>query len=98
MSILMDYFRLPPSEREKVTRDQLAWDPFKSRLIKAQTQALQDALAKVNVDGLSKKERFAKIGAAIKQSRDSRNFNLEKDWHIIAYLLTGDAKINKLCP
>jgi hypothetical protein len=95
MSILVDYYRLPPSEREKVTHDQPTWDPFKSSLIKARTRALQDAIAKVNVDGLSKEERLAKIGAAIKQSRDPKHFNLEKDWHIIAYLLNGDAKIKE---
>jgi hypothetical protein len=91
----MDYYRLPAAEREKVTHDQAAWDPFYRGIIKAQTKGLQDAMAKVNVDGLSKEERLAKIGAAIKQARDPRNFNLEKDWHIIAYLLTGDAKIKE---
>ena len=95
MSILVDYYRLAPAEREKVTHDQATWDPWKSRLIKAQSQALQDAIAKVNVDGLSKEQRFAKTGAAIKASRDPRDFNMEKDWHIIAWLLTGDAKIKE---
>jgi hypothetical protein len=91
----MDYYRLPPAEREKVTRDQATWDHFEHELITAKSRALQEAVAKVNVDGLSREERFAKINAAIKQSRDPRHFNLEKDWHIIAYLLTGDAKLKE---
>ena len=47
------------------------------------------------MDGLSQEERLAKLNAPIKQSRDPRSFNLEKDWHIIAYLLTGDAKLKE---
>jgi hypothetical protein len=93
MSILVNYYRLPPSEREKVNRDQATWDQFKSQLLQAQSQAFRDAIDKVKVDGLSREERLAKLNAAIKQSQDPRQFNLEKDWHIIAYLLTGDAKI-----
>ena len=91
MSILANYYRLSPSEREKVMHDQTVWDEFRTRVQTAQSKALQDALAKVNVDGLTREDRFAKVGAAIKQSRDPRQFNMEKDWHIIAYLLTGDA-------
>jgi hypothetical protein len=88
MSILANYYRLPPAEREKVMHDQLVWDEFRTRLQKAKSQALQDAIAKVNVDGLSREQRFAKI-------RDPRQFNMEKDWHILAYMLTGDAKIKE---
>src|SRR5438105_12806308 len=95
MSIIANYYRLPPAERAKVMHDQAVWDAFTMRLMRAQSQALQDAIAKVKVDGLSREERFAKIGAAIKASRDPRQFNMEKDWHIIAYLLTGDAKIKE---
>jgi hypothetical protein len=91
----VDYYRLPPSEREKVTHDQATWDRFKSQLLKAQSEALRNAIEKVKVDGLSQEERLAKLNAAIKQSRDPRSFNLEKDWHIIAYLLTGDAKLKE---
>ncbi len=95
MSILVDYYRLPPSEREKVTHDQATWDRFKRQLLKAQSQAVQDAIAKVKVNGLSGEERLAKMDAAIRQSRDPRHFNMEKDWHIIVYLLTGDAKLKE---
>jgi len=92
MSILANYYRLAPSEREKVMHDQAVWDEFRARLQKAQFEAFQ-AIAKPNVDGVSKEERYAKINAAIKENRDPRQFNMEKDWHVIAYLLTGDAKI-----
>jgi hypothetical protein len=95
MSILANYYRLPPSERQKVMHDQPVWDEFRTRLQTTQLKAMQDALATVNVDGLSREERFAKIGAAIKASRDPRQFSMEKDWHIIAYMLTGDAKIKE---
>jgi hypothetical protein len=94
-SILVDYYRLPPAEREKVTHDQATWDQFNTHLIKTQSQAVKDALAKLQLDGLSREERFAKIDAAMRKSRDPRDFNLEKDWHIIAYLLTGDAKLKE---
>src|ERR1051326_4294208 len=89
MSILLDYYRLPPAEREKVLHDQTTWDQFKNQLLTTQSKAMQDAVAKVNVDGLSREERFAKLNAAIKQSRNPRLFDLEKDWHILAYLFTG---------
>jgi hypothetical protein len=56
---------------------------------------MQDAVGKLQLDGLSREERFAKMGAAIKKSRDPAHFNLEKDWHIVAYLLTGDAKLKE---
>src|SRR5690348_2812266 len=92
MSILLNYYRVTPSEREKVTHDQAAWDKFRNHLLKTQSKAFEDALDKVNVDGLSKEERYAKISEAIKQSRDPRSFNAEKDWDIVAYLLTGEAK------
>src|SRR3954462_3822640 len=94
MSILANYYRLPPAEREKVMHDQAVWDEFRNRLLKAQFQAFQ-AIAKLNVDGLSREERMAKINAVLKESRDPRQFNLEKDWHVISYLLTGDAKIKE---
>jgi hypothetical protein len=93
MSILVNYYRLPPSERQNVTRDQATWDDFKSHLLQAQSQAFRDAIAKVKVDGLSPEARVAKINAAIEQNHDPRQFDLEKDWHMIAYLLTGDPKI-----
>ena len=84
MSIIANYYRLSPSERGKVMHDQRVWDEFRTRLQNAELKALQDALAKVNVDGLSREERFAKINAALERSRDPKHFNMEKDWHIIA--------------
>jgi hypothetical protein len=95
MSILVDYYRLQPAEREKLTHDQTTWHEFETHLIQAQSKAIQDAITNLKLDGLSREERFAKMDAAIKKSRDPRHFNLEKDWHIIAYLLTGDAKIKE---
>jgi hypothetical protein len=95
MSILVDYYRLPQVEREKVTKDQATWDKFKTHLIQGRFQAMRDALDKLHLDGLSKEERYAKIDAAIKKTRDPAHFNLEKDWHIVAYLLTGDGKLKK---
>ncbi len=94
-SILVDYYRLPQAEREKVTQDQAAWGKFKTRLIKAQSQAVQDAIGKLQLDGLSREERYAKLDAAVRKSRDPAHFNLEKDWHIVAYLLTGDANLKE---
>ena len=95
MSILLDYHRLPPTEREKVTKDQATWKKFSLHLLEARNEAMKNALDKLKLDGLSKEERFAKIDAALKQIRDPKHFNMEKDWHTIAYLLTGDAKINE---
>jgi hypothetical protein len=95
MSIVANYYRLPPAEREKVMHDQAVWDNFRHGLQTAQLKAMQDAMARVKVDGLSREERFAKISAAMKESHDPRQFNMEKDWHVIAYLLTGDSKITE---
>jgi len=95
MSINLDYYRLPAAERQKVTRDQATWDQFKSQLLQARSQAFRDAIASVKVDGLSREERVAKLNAAIQQSQDPHQLYLDKDWHIIAYLLTGDPKIKE---
>jgi len=94
-SILVDYYRAPQAEREKVTKDQATWDKFESDLSTAQSKALQDALDKLKLDGLSREERMAKISDALKKSRNPADFNMEKDWHIVGYLLTGDAKIKE---
>src|SRR3954463_7139679 len=92
MSILANYYRLPPAEREKVMHDQAMWDEFRNCLLKAQFQAFQ-AIAKLNVDGLTREERMAKINATLKEGRDPRQFNMEKDWHVVAYLLTGEVNM-----
>lgn len=95
MSILVDYYRLSPKEREKVTHNQTAWDEFDHKVVIGQLQAQTKALDKLNVDGLTQEQRMAQISEVLKKCRDPRDFNLEKDWHIIGYLLTGDAKINE---
>lgn len=94
-SILVDYYRLPKTEREKVTQDQAKWDKFHTHLIKAHSEAVRDALDKLKLDGLSTEERLLKIAAAMEKVQNPAQFNLEKDWHVIAYLLTGDAKITE---
>src|SRR6516225_11397751 len=94
-SILVDYYRLPQAEREKVTRNQATWDTFETHLIEAQSKAMRDALDKLQLDGLSKEERSAKINAAVEKSRDPAHFNMEKDWHITAYLFTGNATLKE---
>jgi hypothetical protein len=44
---------------------------------------------------LPPKKKRPKINEAIAKTRDPRDFNLEKDWHILAYLFTGDAAIKE---
>ena len=65
MSILANYYRLSPSEREKVMHDQTVWDEFRTRVQTAQSKALQDALAKVNVDGLTREEAYVLCSVAV---------------------------------
>jgi len=95
MSILLDYHRLPPSERKKVTHDEATWKKFSLGLLETRNQAMKKALDKLKLDGLSKEERFAKINAALREIHDPKHFNMEKDWHIIGYLLTGDASMKE---
>src|SRR5215467_12396452 len=94
-SIDVDYYRLPPAEREKVTHDQATWKTFEDHLIQSRFQAEKDALDKLKLNGLSGEERARKIDAALKAAHNPAHFNLEKDWHIIAYLLTGDASMKE---
>ncbi len=42
MSILVDYYRFPPSERKKVTHDERIWREFEPHLIKAQSNSYGD--------------------------------------------------------
>src|SRR6476660_1293101 len=95
MSILVNYYRLSPAERVKVMHDQKTWDEFYHHVEISRSKALREAIEKVNVDGLSPEQRYAKIGAAIKSVHDPKQFNMEKDWHVIAYLLTGETKIKE---
>jgi hypothetical protein len=41
MIIPAKYYRLPPSERQKVMHDQPVWDEFRTRLQKNQPQAMR---------------------------------------------------------
>jgi hypothetical protein len=95
MSMLLDYYRLAPKEREKVTHNEAAWREFDNKVVLGQLRAATKAIEAVNVDGLNHEQRMAKINEAIAKTRDPRDFHMEKDWHIIAYLLTGDAKIKE---
>lgn len=94
-SIDVDYYRLSPAEREKVTKDQDTWDKFSTQLIKGHFEAMQNAISKLKLDGLSQKERLAKMADAMKKSQDPALFDMAKDWHVIAYLLTGDATMKE---
>jgi hypothetical protein len=94
-SMLVDYYRLPPTQREKVIHDQAAWKAFENHLTIDQTKAMTKALSQLKLDGLSKEERMVKINSTIKQNRDPADFDMEKDWHAIAYLLTGDASLKE---
>ncbi len=95
MSILVNYYRLSPVERAKVMHDQKTWDEFYSSVEISRSKALREAIEKVNVDGLNREQRYAKIAAAIKSVHDPKQFNMEKDWHMVAYLLTGETKIKE---
>jgi hypothetical protein len=94
-SILLNYYRAPQQERVKVTRNQTTWDKFERHIVEAQSKSMRAALDNLKLDGLSKEERSAKITAAIAKTRDPAQFNMQKDWHIIAYLLTGDATLKE---
>lgn len=93
MSITVTYYRLPAAERKSVTRDQSSWEQFCQRIQSAHFQSFQSAIAGLEGFSGSQEERFAKLGALLQESRDPRRFDMEKDWHIAGYLLTGRAQI-----
>jgi hypothetical protein len=93
MSITVTFYRLPASERQRVTRDQSAWEAFRAEIQAAHFGAFQKAMA--GLDGFTgtPEERFARLDALVSEQRDPRRFDLEKDWQTIGYLLTGRADI-----
>jgi hypothetical protein len=93
MSITVTYYRLPAQERENVTRDQSLWEQFRRRIQSAHFQSFHSAAATLDGFSGSREERYAKLAAALQGHRDPRRFDLEKDWHIIGYLLTGRAEM-----
>ena len=93
MSITVTYYRLPAAERESVTRDQPTWEQFRERIQNAHFQSFHSAIAALQGFSGSQEERFAKLNSLLQESRDLRRFDMEKDWHIVGYLLTGRAEI-----
>ena len=95
MSIILSYYRLPVAERKSVTQDEALWGQFRKRLQKAQSEALHSTLEEMDKPGGSREERFARFGSLMEERRDPRHFNMEKDWHTIGYLLTGESEIRE---
>ena len=93
MSIAVTYYRMSAAERESVMRDQDTWRRFERRLMKAYHDAFQSAIADMDKDGGTRAEQFARLALLMKERSDPRQFNLEKDWHTTAYLLTGQSEI-----
>jgi hypothetical protein len=93
MSITVTYYRLPAAQRENVTCDENSWQQFQRGIQKAHHQALLSAIADMDKGGGSKQERFARLASLRKERSDPRQFNMEKEWHTIAYLLTGEPEI-----
>src|SRR5438046_2752591 len=93
MSITVTYYRLPAQERESVTRDQSSWEQFRRRIQSAHFQSFHIAAAGLEGFSGSREERYAKLAALLQEHRDPRRFDVEKDWHIMGYLLTGRAEM-----
>jgi hypothetical protein len=86
------YYRLPVAERESLTRDQDTWRGFERRLLKANHEAFKSAIADMDKGGGTKEEQFARLASLMKERSDPRQFNVEKGWHAVAYLLTGQSE------
>jgi hypothetical protein len=93
MSITVIYYRLPAAERESVTREQEAWRQYQRKIQKAYHEAFMSSIADMGKGGGTKPEQFARLGLLMKERADPRQFNLEKDWHTLAYLFTGESEI-----
>ena len=93
MSVTVTYYRLPALERESVTRDQSSWEEFRRLIQRAHFQLFHAAAAGLDGFSGSREERYAKLTALLQEHRDPRRFDMEKDWHIIGYLLTGRADV-----
>jgi hypothetical protein len=93
MSITVTYYRLPAQERDSVTRDQSSWEEFLRRIQRAHFQSLHSAAAALDGFSGSREERYAKLAAVLRELRDARRFDMQKDWHTIGYLLTGHAEM-----
>ena len=95
MSITVTYYRLPAAERENVTRDQNTWRQFERKLGKAHHAAFMSSIADMDKGGGTREEQFARLASLMKERSDPKQFNVEKDWQSLGYLLTGKAEIGK---
>lgn len=93
MSVTIIYYRLPAGEREKVTCEQETWNQFERKLQKVQHEVFMSAIADMDKGGGTKQEQFARLTSLMAERSDPRRFNLEKDWHSVGYLLTGESEI-----
>lgn len=93
MSITVTYYRLPSEQRDRATRDQVSWEQFRESIQSAYFESFHSAMAAMQGFNGGQEERLAKIDALLLGSRDPRRFDMEKDWHIVGYLLTGSAEI-----
>jgi hypothetical protein len=93
MSITVTYYRLPAQERETVTRKQSSCEQIRRRIQSAHFQSFHAAAAALERFSGSREERYAKLASALQEHRDPRRFDMEKDWHIIGYLLTGRSEV-----
>jgi hypothetical protein len=82
-------------ERKSVTREQDTWRQFERKLQKAHHEAFMSAIADMDKGGGTKQEQFARLPSLREERSDPRQFNIEKDWHTLAYLLTGESKIGE---
>src|SRR5882724_2848702 len=94
MSITLAYYRLPAAERESLTRDQDTWRGFERRLLKVKHEVFKSAIADMDKGGGTKAEQFARLASLMKERSDPRQFNVEKEWQTMAYLLTGQSEIS----
>lgn len=96
MSIAVTYYRLSPNDFEAATRDQTAWDDFSNSLMAARLGSLQAALQAIPKPGNATPEAAMKsLQSLFAQKTDSPQFDLEKDWHTVYYLLTGESEIKE---
>lgn len=93
MSINVTYYRLPAAERKNVTNSQPVWDLFRKSVWKAYQDSFKHAMAAMDEVSSSREEKFAKFGSVLREKRDPRQFDMQKDWHTMGYLITGQAEI-----
>jgi Domain of unknown function (DUF1877) len=94
MSIAVTYYRMSPSDFEAATRNQQAWDQFSHSLTAARFGSVQAALQALPKPATANPEAAMKsLQSLFAQKADSRQFDLEKDWHTVYYLLTGESEI-----